>query len=125
MTIARPPIGRWLSLQLAMVLGISALFLFRSPLSAQSALLGGMIFLVPHSYFAFKAFSTSGARAANRMVNAMLFGETVKLILTALFFAAVFMAVEPIDVVALLFTYAVMVVSQWLAPLALKSSSLR
>ncbi|MDX1588226.1 MAG: ATP synthase subunit I [Oleiphilaceae bacterium] len=125
MTIARPPIGRWLLLQLALVGLISALFLFKSPNSAASSAMGGLIFWVPHCYFVLKAFAHTGAQAALRMVQTLQFGEAVKLLLTAALFALVFAVVDPLDAMALLFTFAVMVASNILVPLGLRHLSPR
>ena len=51
-----------------------------------------------------------GARNARLMVGNMFRAESIKIALTAVFFAAVFILMEPVHVPALLFTFAVMVV---------------
>lgn len=95
-------------------------FLLKGPVSAGSALAGGLIFLVPHAYFAYKAFAHTGAREARRAVHALYTGEAVKLSMTAVLFAAVFMLMEPIDKVALFATYILMLVVNGCAGLIIR-----
>ncbi|TVP59497.1 MAG: F0F1 ATP synthase subunit I [Halomonadaceae bacterium] len=121
MNQAAPPIGRWLLLQLLLVLVISTLFLIKSPVSGVSALTGGLIYLLPQTFFSLKAFSRTGGSPP----HALIFGETIKLLLTGALFAAVFAVADTIDAMALLFTFVVMVSSHWLAPLGLRHRSSR
>src|SRR5690606_11420178 len=53
-SIGRPPIARILWIQLLCVVMLASGFLLKGPVSAGSALAGGLIFLVPHAYFAYK-----------------------------------------------------------------------
>lgn len=114
-------IGRWLLLQLLLVLALSGAFLIKSPLSGVSALAGGLIYLLPQTFFSLKAFS----RRESHPPQALILGETIKLLLTGALFAAVFAVADTVDAMALLFTFVVMVSSHWLAPLGLRLLSSR
>lgn len=134
--IQRPPVYRWLLLQGGVAILISLAFWLAGGdsgeggsgydwVSGYSALLGGLIFVVPNSYFAFKVFAHSGARAAPQIMGSFYRGEAGKLILCAILFAVVFKFVRPIDVTALFSTFAVMLVTNWLTPLFLTGSMQR
>lgn len=125
MLTAPKPILRWLGLQFLMVLVIAALFLMKSPLAAGSALLGGLIYWLPQGYFTLKVFAGSGRRSKGGSAGILMAGEASKLAITMLLFALVFANLEPLDAPALMIAFAVMVVSHWLAPLAVKSPSSR
>ncbi len=115
--ISRPPIGRWLLFQCVMLILIGLAFLVKSPVASYSALLGGLIFLLPNAYFAFKAFRYAGARAARQIISSFYQGEAGKLILCAVLFTTVFIWIQPLDVAALFLTFAIMLVINWLTPL--------
>ena len=70
-----------------------------------SMLLGGLIALLANVYFAFKAFRYFGARSARAIVQSFWAGEMGKLILTAALFALVFVAVKPLQPLALFTGY--------------------
>ncbi|MFE8070399.1 F0F1 ATP synthase subunit I [Marinobacteraceae bacterium S3BR75-40.1] len=123
--IPRPPIMRLILVQGAILLTVSAACLFIDRVAAYSALLGGLIFFLPNIYFAHKTFAHSGARAARQIVSAFYKGEAVKLLLAAVLFALVFKYVRPIDEAALFITFAVMLMSNWLAPVMLGTPSRR
>ena len=99
-----------------MVVFISLAFALRSQVAGFSALLGGLIFLIPNMYFVLRAFRYSGARSAKKIMSAFYQGESVKLILCAVLFAAVFKWIQPLDIVALFTTFAIMLVTNWFTP---------
>ena len=104
------PLGKWLIIEMAVLLILSLLWLLESRLAGYSALIGGLIFVIPNAYFAHRAYRYQGARQMHLAVSNIFRAESIKLALTAVFFAAVFNLMEPIHVPALLFTFAVMVV---------------
>jgi len=55
-----------------------------------SALLGGLIAFLPNALFAFVFGRKDPSKSANQVVRAFYFGETIKLISTALLFIIVF-----------------------------------
>lgn len=74
-------------------------------LAGFSMLLGGLIALLANVYFAFKAFRYFGARSVQAIVQSFWAGEMGKLILTAALFALVFVAVKPLQPLALFTGY--------------------
>jgi len=104
------PLGKWLIIEMAVLLILSLLWLLESRLAGYSALVGGLIFVIPNAYFAHRAYRYQGARQMHLAVSNIFRAESIKLALTAVFFAAVFPLMEPLHVPALLFTFAVMVV---------------
>ncbi|WP_152205807.1 ATP synthase subunit I [Marinobacter changyiensis] len=104
------PFARWLIAEGTILIILSVLWSFESRLAGYSALLGGLIYVIPNAYFAHRMFRFQGARNARLMVGDLFRAESVKLALTAVFFAAVFILMEPVHAPALLFTFAVMVV---------------
>jgi len=104
------PLGKWLIIEMAVLLIVSLLWLLESRLAGYSALIGGLIFVIPNAYFAHRAYRYQGARQMHLAVSNIFRAESIKLALTAVFFAAVFTLMEPVHVPALLFTFAVMVV---------------
>ena len=104
------PLGKWLIIEMAVLLILSLLWLLESRLAGYSALIGGLIFVIPNAYFAHRAYRYQGARRMHLAVSNIFRAESIKLALTAVFFAAVFTLMEPVHVPALLFTFAVMVV---------------
>lgn len=104
------PIGYWLLLELIAVGVLAVCWTIESRLAGYSALVGGLIFVIPNAYFAHRAYRFQGARQMHQAVGNLFRAESIKLALTAVFFAAVFILMEPVHVPALLFTFAVMVV---------------
>lgn len=106
----RLPFARWLIAESALLIVLSVLWSFESRLAGYSAVLGGLIYVIPNAYFAHRVFRFQGARNMRLMVSDLFRAESVKLALTAVFFAAVFILIKPVHAPALLFTFAVMVV---------------
>ena len=108
--ITQLPLVKLLGIEMATLVTISLLWTLESRLAGYSALLGGLIFAMPNAYFARRVYRYEGARQTHLVVGNMFRAEAVKLALIAVFFAAVFILIEPVHVPALLFTFAVMVV---------------
>jgi ATP synthase protein I len=102
----RLPIFRVLQIQALAVLSAALVCggLF-GRVAGYSALLGGLIALVANLYFAYKAFRYFGARSVQAIVQSFWAGEMGKLILTAALFALVFVAVKPLQPLALFTGY--------------------
>lgn len=84
--------------------------------AAGSALLGGMVYIVPNAYFARKLFKYQGARSAKKIVNSFYKGEAIKMILSIVLFTAVFMWVK-ITPLAFFASYIMILMTHWFAPL--------
>lgn len=104
------PLKQWLIIEMAFLCILSLLWLLESRLAGYSAFIGGLIFVIPNAYFAHRTYRHQGARQMQLAVSNIFRAESIKLALTAVFFAAVFTLMEPVHVPALLFTFAVMVV---------------
>lgn len=61
---------------------------------ASSALLGGMVCIVPNAYFASKLFKYQGARSAKKIVNSFYKGEALKILISIFLFTAVFLLIK-------------------------------
>ena len=77
------------------------LALWQGQLAALSALLGGAIAVIPNAFLAARLLSPRAGVSAEAMLRAAWIGEIGKLVLTALLFAAVFIAVRPLSVISL------------------------
>ncbi|MCH8497660.1 MAG: ATP synthase subunit I [Marinobacter sp.] len=123
--IVRLPMARWLAIMVGMLMIQSLLWLLCGWVAFYSAWLGGLIFVIPNAYFTHRVFKHQGARLAPYMVNELFKGEAIKFSLTAVMFAAVFLLIEPVHVLALLFTFAVMVVTGAVVPWLVKPQQQR
>lgn len=119
----RAKVKRIILMQLVIAVLVSLLIWLLSGFKAGcSAAAGGMICIVTNALFAAKLFSYSGARDARAIVNAFYFGEALKLILTALLFAAVFYSGE-VAALPLFLGFIATQFGNWLAPLMLEKST--
>ena len=81
---------RILAIQAFVALLVSALFLLQSSAHAVSALVGGLVCIIPNGVFVLITHRHGGAQAAKKVINAFYLAEATKLMLTALLFALVF-----------------------------------
>jgi len=95
---------RILGVQMVVALVFAALFLFDSLNASGSALIGGLICVIPNGLFVIYAHRYGGAQAARQIVNSFYVGESIKLMSTALMFALTFIFV-PVLVLPLMLTY--------------------
>lgn len=108
---------RLLLLQLSLTtLAALLALLFISINAALSALLGGLICVLPNAYFARKLFQYQGARAARKIVKSFYQGEALKILLSIALFALVFCFVKIIPWI-LFTTYIGVQMTIWFAPL--------
>lgn len=84
-------VRRILYLQALTILVVSSLTLaLTGTQGAKSALFGGLIGFLPNAYFAVKFGRLDPRKNAQQVVRSFYFGETIKLIITALLFVLVF-----------------------------------
>ena len=81
------------------------LFPMLGMVAARSAVLGALIFILPHALFVGFVFRATGEVTAGTAVRGLYVGEALKLIATVILFAAGFMLVKPLNVGALFGTY--------------------
>ena len=94
---------------------------FWGALSAYSAVLGGLICLVPNALFARRVFAHRGATQARLVVRDFYVGEAMKLGLTAVSFGLVFGWVEPLSAPALFAGFIGVQAAGWVAALRLST----
>lgn len=100
---------------LAVETGITAAIAFlvfaaMGAVAARSALLGGLIFVLPNALFIGYAFRPAQAQSALGALRGLYTGEAVKLFATALLFAAGFALVKPLSVGVLFVTYVTLLI---------------
>jgi ATP synthase protein I len=66
------------------------IYLFWGWMSAKSALVGGLIAIIPNMLFAYKAFKYAGAQASEKVVDSFFSGVKLKMALMALLLALAF-----------------------------------
>ncbi|WP_413694314.1 ATP synthase subunit I [Psychromonas sp. KJ10-2] len=88
---------------------------FFSNKAGYSALFGGITFLLPNLIFVLLAFAHAGARQAKKVLRGFYAGEAIKLFLTVLLLV-VFLKYGALSLTAYYISFALLVVSQWLAP---------
>lgn len=100
------PVFRLLVIQALVALVLAIIFMiFQGVNAGFSALLGGMISLIPNVYFALKTFRYFGARSAVAITLSLWTGEAGKFILTAALFILVFLTIKPVYLMALFISY--------------------
>jgi len=77
-----------------------ALALWQGQIVAVSTLLGGAVAVIPNAFLAARLLGPKAGTSAKAMLRSAWMGELGKVLLTALLFAAVFVAVRPISALA-------------------------
>lgn len=103
--ISTPPILKIYGFQCALVLLASAILFPLDKVTAYSAVIGGMISVVPNAYFARQVFRYTGAAFAREVARSFYRGESGKFVSTLALFAATFALVQPLQVFVLFMTY--------------------
>ena len=113
-TISLPAVKKVALYQLAVLLPATAALLGWDAVVAYSALLGGLIQIIPQAWFARQAFRYAGARRVHAIVSAMYWGETGKVVLSAVLFTTTFLMISPLNVGALFSSFVIMILVQCL-----------
>jgi len=87
------------------LLGSAFWWIFTDWKHAYSAFIGGLIYVIPLWYFAKKAFSHGGARAAKNIAKSFYMGQTVRilLVIAGMCIAYLQFAVEPVAMISIFF----------------------
>jgi ATP synthase protein I len=109
-----------LYIQAILVVAVASFGLFKEFKIAIALLSGGLAVFLANAYFAYKAFSKSGAQQTKKIVGAFYFGETVKIVMSASLLVAGFMLLPGFEVYGLV-GYIAALLSQWLAPVIVKT----
>lgn len=107
-------VRRIILIQLLVTLGLSALLLLLGKVHAWSALIGGLIAALAHAYFAWKVFGKQQETKPEQILATYYRAEVGKIILTAMLFVGVIIAVKPLNIVALLGVYLINHFIPWL-----------
>lgn len=99
----------------AMLIAVISLLISGST-AAFSAIVGGLVCVVPNACFVRKLFKHNGARAARQIVNGFYKGEALKLTLSILLFALVFRFLK-INPLVFFVAYIAAQMVFWFAPL--------
>jgi len=91
--------------------------LVAGPVAGYSALLGGLTCWLPNCWFAYRAFRSAGARAANAIVHDFYKGLAGKTLLTGALFALVFSQVRPIAPLAVFLAFIAVQFVNWVVPI--------
>ncbi len=110
-------VNRILIAQVAVTFGVSALLFVLRPEMALSALLGGLICVLPNLYFARQLFPRKRSLQIKGLVWSAFGAEFVKMVLAILLFAVVFIHYEGVHPLVLLATYFVAHSCTWAVPL--------
>lgn len=114
-------------LLLAQTLATLATMLLAMPvagvLAAWSALLGGLVCIVPSLYFIWRMNHLGGTRRTRHFVSAFYRAEAGKFGLTVALFAAVFVVVPPSNPIFFFSAYVAAQFMHWLTPWLLRERS--
>ena len=100
---------------LTIILTVIAL-LFSGTIAARSALLGGVVSIIPNICFASKLFRHQGAHSAKKIINGFYKGEALKIFLSVVLFTLVFKYIYIIPFVFFA-VYIMVQICIWFAPL--------
>ncbi|WP_425548603.1 ATP synthase subunit I [Allohahella marinimesophila] len=124
MRMRKPPVWRMPAMQGLMILacvGISGAL--SGAVAAFSALLGGLICMIPGLYFSLAMFRYQGARSARLILQTTYKAETIKMVMTAAGFAAAFILVKPLSAGHLFAAFIAVQAVHWSAPWILQPRS--
>jgi ATP synthase protein I len=109
-----------LLIQALILVVVASLGLFKDFMVAIALLSGGIAVFIANFYFVYKAFSKSGAQQSKKVVGAFYFGETVKIVLSAGLLVVGFTLLPGFELYVLV-GYVAALLSQWLAPVIVKT----
>jgi len=92
------------------------------PTWAVSAVAGGLVFVLPHTYFTLYALSSMGSYRERWFLSAFYRGQSGKWILTAAGFAVAFKFVQPLHSTVMLSTFCVVMLIHLIAVVRLSGA---
>ena len=112
-TISTPPLYKVALYQLLILLSFCRMVAGFDKILASSILLGGLIQIGPQAWFARQAYRYTGARQVGKIVRAMYWGESGKVVLTAVLFTTTFILMKNLDFLAVFSAFTLMIPLQW------------
>lgn len=119
--IPKPLVYRVILVQMAVTAVMTLGLLVVDRVMAMSALLGGLICLLPNAWLVRKAFAFGGAQSAQRIVNSFYKGEAGKFLLTVCGFTLAFAWIRPLHPLMLMGAFVVVQAVNWFAPIILNN----
>lgn len=118
--IQRKQLCTLILLQFVIVTAVSVIvWLSTETVTGYSALLGGLIYLIPYVYQASRVLSSHVNTNLRQSVQELYRSEIWKMALTMVFFGLVFTLVKPLEPFSLFGVFILMQLISWLAPLML------
>ena len=112
-TIPKPELLKATMYQLAVLLVLVVMISMTDKLMAVSALMGGLIQILPQAWFSWQAFKYAGASNVDKVVQSMYRGELGKVVMTATLFAILFTVDKQWNYIVLFTTFLAMIPLQW------------
>jgi ATP synthase protein I len=112
-TISTPPLYKVALYQLLILLPFCGIVAGFDKILASSILVAGLIQIGPQAWFAHQAFKYTGARQVDKVVRAIYWGESGKVVLTAALFVTTFILGKQLDFLAVFSAFTVMIPIQW------------
>lgn len=116
---------RILLVQLALTCLLALLLMLKDFVTAYSALIGGLLYLLPAGWFSLRVLVKNTAQTPREILANMYISETGKVLLAVALFSLVFMLVEPLNAGALFVTYILLQVTGWYLQLKLNQRFLK
>lgn len=116
---------RILLVQLALTCLLALLLMLKDFVTAYSALIGGLLYLMPAGWFSLRVLVKNTAQTPREILANMYISETGKVLLAVALFSLVFMLVEPLNAGALFVTYILLQVTGWYLQLKLNQRFLK
>lgn len=114
------PWRQWLVLQFVIIILVAAVSVALYSVGHMLAVLAGLLIaLVPNAIFIWFGYRFQGAKNARQIVGSFYQGESIKFILTAVFFAVAFMTVDGIYAVHIIVGFIIGVVVGWVGSIRL------
>ena len=115
---------RYLAAEAAVAAVIAIILLFSiDTTAAWSAVMGGAVFIAPNWVFTGVVFRHTEADSARSILHRFFIGEMLKIFITILLFAACFILVRPLNVIALFATFLAMMVINILGLATLRTNN--
>lgn len=112
--LPKPPLIRLIYRQLALSCVFCIIAALVWPSTWLSIVCGALVAWLPQAAFTLLSFKHQSARQPRKLVQALFMAEGVKLGLTVVLFALVFLLVQPSNPISFISTYAAVVLLNWL-----------
>ncbi|MDO6562387.1 ATP synthase subunit I [Amphritea sp. 1_MG-2023] len=108
----RAKVKRVFQIQIVAIVVITLAAMLHSLVAAYSALLGGIVYLLPNAFFAWRVLGSQSDTPRGVLAD-MYIGEIWKMLITILCFAAVFILVQPLSPFPLFLTFILLQILNW------------